>query len=158
MSSKILDKIVELYEKHDILTQLGAVDILKDCRYSNIHCIDAIGRIKNPNVTKIAKELNMTKGAISKITKKQMASGLISSYTLDDNKKIVCFKLTDKGNELFHEHEKIHKNWEKSQEAFLEKQPKETLEKVEEFLESFNNFLKEEIEKVGEERDKYYDN
>ncbi len=150
MSNEILDKLAELYNKQDILTELASVDILKGYGYSDIHCIDAIGKLENPNVTKISKELNMTRGAISKITKKQIASGLISSYTLQDNKKEIYFKLTDKGDELFCEHEKRHKRWEKRQEVFLEKQSKETLERVCEFLENFNNYLKEEIKEFDE--------
>lgn len=146
MSNEILDELTELYEKQDILTELASVDVLKGYGYSDIHCIDVIGKIENPNVTKISKELNMTRGAISKITKKQIASGLISSYTLEDNKKEIYFKLTDKGNELFYEYDKRHKKWEKRQELFLEKQSEETLKRVKEFLKDFNNYLKEEIE------------
>lgn len=35
-----------------------------------MHCIDAIGKLEHPNVINMAKKLNMTKSAISKITKK----------------------------------------------------------------------------------------
>ncbi|MDO4536054.1 MAG: MarR family transcriptional regulator [Clostridium perfringens] len=153
MSNEILHKLAELYNKQDILTELASVDVLKGYGYSDIHCIDVIGKLENPNVTKISKELNMTRGAISKITKKQIASGLILSYTLQDNKKEIYFKLTDKGNELFYEHEKRHKKWEKRQEVFLEKQSEETLKKVSEFLEDFNNYLKEEIEEFHEKKE-----
>ena len=145
MSNEILDNLAELYEKQDILTELASVDVLKGYGYSDIHCIDVIGKIENPNVTKISKKLNMTRGAISKITKKQIANGIISSYTLEDNKKEIYFKLTDKGYELFYEHEKRHTKWEKRQEKFLEKQPQENLEKVKEFLQAFNNYLRDEI-------------
>ena len=150
LSNEILDNLAELYEKQDILTELASVDVLKGYGYSDIHCIDVIGKLENPNVTKISKELNMTRGAISKITKKQIANGIISSYTLEDNKKEIYFKLTDKGYELFYEHEKRHKKWENRQEIFLEKQSEETLKKVKEFLKDFNNYLKEEIDEFHE--------
>lgn len=152
MSNEILDKLAELYEKQDILTELASVDVLKGYGYSDIHCIDVIGKLENPNVTKISKELNMTRGAISKITKKQIGEGLIASYTLQDNKKEIYFKLTDKGNEIFCEHDKRHKKWEKRQEIFLEKQSEETLKRVNDFLKDFNNYLKEEIEEFHEEK------
>lgn len=152
LNNETLSKLAELYEKQDILTELASADVLKGYGYSDIHCIDVIGKLDNPNVTKISKKLNMTRGAISKITKKQIAKGLISSYTLENNKKEVYFKLTDKGYEIFHEHDKRHKKWEKRQEVFLEKQSDETLEKVNEFLENFNNYLKEEIRNFMRER------
>lgn len=64
LENEILNELVELYEKHD-----ASIDVLKGCGYSSIHYIDAIGKLEKPNVTKIAKKLNMTRGAINKITK-----------------------------------------------------------------------------------------
>ena len=43
------------------------------------HCIDYIGRLELPNVTKVAEHMGMTRGAISKMTKKLLAKGLIEN-------------------------------------------------------------------------------
>ena len=113
-----------------------------------MHCIDAIGKLEHPNVINIAKKLNMTKSAISKITKKQIAKGLIVSYKLETNKKEVYFKFTDKGTKLFIEHNKRHENWINSQKQFLQTQSKETLIMVNKFLDDFNDYLKNKIEQI----------
>ena len=70
MGDDFFEKFAEHYEKQDILTQLNTVDDLKGYNYSEVHCIDAIGKLEHTNVINIAKKLNMTKSAISKITKK----------------------------------------------------------------------------------------
>lgn len=63
--------------------------------------------------------MGMTRGAISKMTKKLLAKGLIEKYTLETNKKEVYFKLTDQGRLLFDEHAKRHQRWEKRDMEFL---------------------------------------
>ncbi|QPJ86609.1 MarR family transcriptional regulator (plasmid) [Sarcina sp. JB2] len=148
MGDDFFEKFAELCEKQDILTELNTVDDLKGYNYSEVHCIDAIGKLEHPNVVNIAKKLNMTKSAISKITKKQIAKGLIVSYKLETNKKEVYFKFTDKGKKLFIEHNKRHENWINSQKQFLQTQSKETLIMVNKFLDDFNNYLKNKIEQI----------
>ena len=70
MGDDFFEKFTELCEKQDILIELNTVDDLKGYDYSEVHCIHAIGKLEHPNVINIAKKLNMTKSAISKITKK----------------------------------------------------------------------------------------
>ena len=50
-------------------------DMFEDVNLSEVHCIDVIGTIEYPNVTKIANEMDMTRGAISKICKKAAEKG-----------------------------------------------------------------------------------
>ncbi|MHB8072679.1 winged helix DNA-binding protein [Desulfosporosinus fructosivorans] len=46
----------------------------------------------------------MTRGAISKITKKLTSKDAISSYQKEDNRKEVYFRLTDYGELLYKKH------------------------------------------------------
>lgn len=75
---------------------------------SKIHCIHSIGNIENPNVTKIAAELGMTTGAITKICKKLFSDNYIEKYQNPENNKEVYYKLTEKGQELYEIHKVIH--------------------------------------------------
>ncbi|MDQ7093216.1 MarR family transcriptional regulator [Desulfosporosinus sp. PR] len=75
---------------------------------SKIHCIHSIGNIENPNVTKIAAELGMTTGAITKICKKLFRDNYIEKYQNPENNKEVYYKLTAKGHELYEIHKVIH--------------------------------------------------
>ena len=53
----ILDLFTELYEKQDILSKLTQSSSLQGYGYSVIHCLDAIGILDGPNITKIAEHL-----------------------------------------------------------------------------------------------------
>lgn len=80
----------------------------KGIRLSEYHVIDCIGRNRLPNATLISKEMNMTMGAISKITAKLISNGLIKADHLQNNKKEVYYTLTPQGKDAFEVHEKIH--------------------------------------------------
>lgn len=51
----------------------------------------------------------MTRGAISKLTKKLIKKGLIVSYQKPDNKKEIYFRLTEQGKVINKVHEKLQK-------------------------------------------------
>ena len=108
----LLKELALMLERQDMLSKLTEGKCLDEYGYSETHCIDYIGRLELPNVTKIAEHMGMTRGAISKMTKKLLTKGLIEKYTLESNKKEVYFKLTDLGKTLFEEHAKRHKRWE----------------------------------------------
>lgn len=142
----ILRQFSKLYEKQDVLLKLKAKEILYEYSCSEIHCIEMIGKIENPNVTKLANELKMTRGAISKITKKQLEKGLIEKYKLENNKKEIYFKLTTQGQLLFNAHEEWHISWEKRYMAFFDKYSEEQLSIIQEFLENYNMYIDDQID------------
>lgn len=144
----LLLQFAELYEKQDLLSKLTSQEFLHSYGYSEIHCIDAIGRIENPNATQIAQKLSMTRSAIGKITKRLIRNGDIVSYQNPNNQKEIYFKLTAKGESLFKEHEQRHSVWEKRDREFLEKINPEILEAVGTFLVDFNSYLNEQIKSL----------
>lgn len=75
---------------------------------SKIHCLHSLGNMENPNVTKIAAELGMTTGAITKICKKLFDKNYIEKYHNPENNKEVYYKLTEKGHEIYEIHKVIH--------------------------------------------------
>lgn len=64
-----------------------------------VHCIDLIEKIQDPNVTKLSKVFRMTRGAISKLTKRLIKAGSIETYQKPGNKK-----------EIYLKHENLHQN------------------------------------------------
>lgn len=143
---KLLKEIALMLERQDMLSKLTESQCLDEYGYSETHCIDYIGRLNLPNVTKIAEQMQMTRGAISKMTKKLLTKGLIEKYTLETNKKEVYFRLTDAGRILFKEHEKRHKQWEKRDMKFLSRYSKEETAVILKFMEEFNVYLDGQIE------------
>jgi DNA-binding MarR family transcriptional regulator len=140
-------EIALMLERQDMLSKLTENKCLDEYGYSETHCIDFIGKLELPNVTKIAEHMGMTRGAISKMTKKLLSKGLIEKYTLETNKKEIYYRLTDQGRVLFDEHVKRHQKWEKRDRDFLEKYPKEQTEVVLQFMKDFNRYLDEQIER-----------
>ena len=145
---KLLNLFAEYLEKQDTLSKLTESEELHSYSYSEVHTIDSIGKIENPNVTKIAANLNMTRGAISKITKRLLSSEIIESYSLPNNKKEIYFKLTDKGMYLFQEHEKRHLLWQKRDSDFFKKYSDEEIKIIMNFMTQFNEYLNVQIKSM----------
>jgi DNA-binding MarR family transcriptional regulator len=76
---------------------------------SEIHMIEVIGRNPGIHVTEIANKLGITKGAVPKMICKLIHKDMIYRYQAKDNKKMVFFKLTEKGHTAFQGHVEFHK-------------------------------------------------
>ncbi len=117
----------------------------KDLTFSEYHVIDCIGKNHLPNSTFIAKQLDMTKGAISKITTKLISKGLINANRLENNKKEVYFTLTSQGKEAYEVHEKIHDSENSKLVNIFNKYDLEELKIIYRFLDDILNGLPKDI-------------
>ncbi len=144
----LLKEIARMLERQDMLSRLTESVCLDAYGYSETHCIDFIGRLDRPNVTKVAEHMGMTRGAISKMTKKLLAKGLIEKYTLETNRKEVYFRLTGEGQTLFDEHAMRHRRWEKRDMEFLMRYSAEETAVVCRFMQEFNEYLEAQIESL----------
>lgn len=149
MNLKLMNLFVKYMEKQEILSKLTEDEKLHGYNYSEIHTIAAVGDLEEPNVTNIANHMNVTRGAISKITKKLLGQNLIESYQKDGNKQKIFFRLTESGQFLYDEHEKRHNLWLKRDEAFIKQFDREILKQVEAFMGAFNDYLESQISELG---------
>jgi DNA-binding MarR family transcriptional regulator len=143
----------ELFNKMAWLNKIKMEDSLKDFKSSEVHYIECIGRNVDPNVTKLAESLYMTRGAISKITKKLMNKGIIESYQKPDNKKEIYFRLTEQGQEIYKLHEDLHKEFQERDKVIFEQITEEQYDSMLLFLEQYSKHLDSEIKKL--DIDKY---
>jgi DNA-binding MarR family transcriptional regulator len=146
----IMKGLKNIYEKEETLGKLAFKGEYEDYGISEIHCLDFIGKIKDPNVTKISQSMNMTRGAISKLCKKLINNNLIDKYKKPENDKEIYFKLTELGEELYKHHEIKHKQWEERNNKFFKNITKEYQDIVANFLIKFNDYLDEIIESEGD--------
>ena len=79
----LLKELALMLERQDMLSKLTEGKCLDEYGYSETHCIDYIGRLELPNVTKIAEHMGMTRGAISKMTKKLLTKGKTHNFQKD---------------------------------------------------------------------------
>ena len=124
-------------------------DSLKGYKSSEVHCIGYIERNVDPNVTKLAESFYMTRGAISKLTKKLIEKGIIESYQKPDNKKEIYFRLTDQGKVINKVHEQLHKEFQQRDKAVFEQVTEEQLDIMLSFVETYSRHLDVEIKKQG---------
>lgn len=145
---ELLHQFQEFLEKQDMLSKLTESEKLHSYGYSDIHTIAAIGDLNDPTVTMIASYLHMSKGAISKITKKLLSKGIIKSYVQPDNRQKVFFELTQAGKQLYEDHAYRHHLWEQRDERFLQQFSKEQLNLIQTFMLSYNAYLDESIKEL----------
>ena len=149
MNTKLMNLFVQYMEKQEILSKLTEDERLHGYNYSEIHTIAAIGDLEAPNVTGIAAYMHITRGAVSKITKKLLGQNLIEAYQQEGNKQKIFFKLTPSGRFLYDEHAKRHALWLKRDDAFIKQFDPKTVEQVETFMTAFNEYLEKQIAELG---------
>lgn len=150
MNTVLMNLFVKYMEKQEIISKLTGNEKLHGYNYSEIHTIAAIGDLAEPNVTRIADYMNVTRGAISKITKKLLEQKVIEAYRLEGNKQKIFFRLTESGQFVYDEHAKRHNLWLKRDSAFIKQFDSETVEQVERFMKAFNDYLETQIMELGE--------
>lgn len=145
----LLNQFAEFLEKQDMLSKLTENEKLHSYGYSEIHVVAAIGNLEEPNVTELARTLKMTKGAVSKITKKLLLSGVIEAYTIPENRQKIFFRLLEQGEFLYGEHEKRHQLWLERDEHFLAQFTEQQLAEISKFMSLYNGYLEEQIKELG---------
>lgn len=69
---EVLEGFSEVFNKRAWLDKAKMEIALAGYTASEVHCIEFIGKHQDPNVTKMAESMYMTRGAISKLTKKML--------------------------------------------------------------------------------------
>ena len=138
----------DMFKKRMWLDSFKMKESLKDYNPSEIHCIAYIGEEEDSNVTRMAEAFDMTRGAVSKLTKKLVKKGLIENYQKPSNRKEVYFRLTGQGKAIFRIHE-IHRGFKERDQPFFEQVTEEQLNVITEFAKKYNMYLDAEIKKLG---------
>jgi DNA-binding MarR family transcriptional regulator len=139
----------DLLNKMIVLNKFKMKDRLKGYKSSEVHCIEYIGRNTDSNVTKLAESFYVTRGAVSKITRKLIKKGIIESYQKPDNKKEIYFRLTKQGKVINKVHEKLHKEFQERDKAVFEQVTGEQFDSMLGFGDKSSRHLDAEIKKQG---------
>ncbi|WP_044642227.1 MarR family winged helix-turn-helix transcriptional regulator [Risungbinella massiliensis] len=145
-SSQIIDLLIKTYHQieHSEEQQLEMIQqtqgtaisqICKEMTITMFHVLDVIGNSEPINGIAISRCLEITKGAVSKITKKLLTMKLIDKEMLPDNKKEIFFRLTPLGQQIFSIHASLHAEIEKRWEAVLSQYNQKELLTIVKFLE-----------------------
>ena len=134
-SEELLQLVLEYTNLSDETDKLHNRDSLSGYDNSELNCLDAIGRLDQPNVTALAGEMRMTKGAISKILRKLADKGAVEPYQLDA------------GQELFDAHRERHRGWEERELLFFRSLSEEELSGAIRFFNDYNTDLRARLGK-----------
>lgn len=116
---QLMSELMDLCNEIIWLNKPELESALSGYTLNEVEVIEHIALIPNANVTKLANASYMTRGAISKLTKKLIAKDIIDSYQDDNNKKEIYFRLTVKGQEINNIHNKLHQSFlERDKEVF----------------------------------------
>ncbi|AZI46517.1 MULTISPECIES: MarR family transcriptional regulator [Bacillus] len=146
---QLLTDFRDFFNKMVWLNRLKMEESLKGHKPSEVHCIEFIKKIEDANVTKLAESLYMTRGAISKLTKKLINKGLIESYQKPLNKKEIYFRLTEQGKVIYKIHEELHKEFQERDKIVFEQVTDEQFDTMLNFVETYSRHLDSEIKKLG---------
>ncbi len=144
----ILSTLINTFELINNALKKNADPVLIDYSITEMHCIECIGKIENPNVTKISKMLNITRGGISKLIKKLIQKGSVEEYFCKENKKEIYYRLTKIGLEVFEAHEKIHQEWNDKDIKFFSQYDNAEIKFVLQFINDYTEHLKKNINKI----------
>lgn len=100
-----------------------------------LHTLEMISQNEGIKGVAIASELNVTKGAISKTTRKLLDQGLIKKTQTPANLKEIYFYDTPLGAELSKLHQELHIELDKKSMELLKSYDLESLELVADFME-----------------------
>lgn len=144
---QVMMSLRELFDKMAWLNKFKMEDSLKGYKPSEVHYIECIGKNADSNVTKLAESLYMTRGAISKMSKKLIKKGVIESYQKSDNKKEIYFKLTEQGQRIYKIHDELHKEFQERDKVVFEQVTEDQFDSMLSFLENYSRHLDAEIKK-----------
>ncbi|AUN14255.1 MarR family transcriptional regulator [Paraclostridium sordellii] len=146
---QVIMGVRDLFNKMVWLNKFKMEESLKEYKSSEVHCIEYIGSNVDTNVTKLSEYFYMTRGAMSKLTKKLIKKGVIESYQKPDNKKEIYFRLTEQGKKVYKIHEKLHKEFQERDKVIFEQVSEEQFDSMLNFIEKYSSHLDGEIKKLG---------
>ncbi|MEC0174586.1 MarR family transcriptional regulator [Paenibacillus favisporus] len=146
--SRIFNRVSE---RHNLIKTMEEkkYKFMRENTFMEVHCIDFIEKMEDANVTKLANVFQVTRGAISKVTKRLIEMGAIERYQRPDNKKEIYFKLTDIGREIYWEHEKMHQTRIERDSGFFSQLSDEEKDNLIPILNKIYGQIAEELKKLG---------
>lgn len=150
IENKIFDGLVNFIEKQEVFFKIHNTTNYEGLSISEVHCIEKIGKLKHPNAINISKDMNMTRGGVSKLAAKLIKKGYIVRGSIEGNKKEVHYFLTKQGEEIFKKHEKLHEEARVRENKVISTFNSEEQEVISRFIEKMNNHTNKLIEELKE--------
>ncbi|GAX01517.1 MarR family transcriptional regulator [Secundilactobacillus silagei] len=137
-----------LLDKMQLLDQAEMQTKLADFKPAEVHTIQYIGQHIGANVTAIAAGMYVTRGAVSKMTKRLIRRELIEKYQSAENKKEVYFRLTAAGQKVYEQHEAMDRQHDKRDQVVFDSADPKQIAGTLQFLQAYNDHLDHELQRT----------
>lgn len=98
--------IIEFYEK--MSSWEYAVVRGKGVSLSQIHILELLGVHKALRMKELSEKVGVTTGTLTVVVDKLVKKGYVCREADENDRRSVIVKLTDKGNDLYEEHDRLH--------------------------------------------------
>ena len=149
-SRELLQLVLEYSNLSEENDKMNTRESLSGYDNSELNCLDCVGRMGHPNVTAIAEEMRMTKGAVSKILRKLSDKKAVEAYQQEPNRQKIYYRLTAAGAALFDEHRDRHRRWEEREMAFFRSLPESEQTAAIRFFSGYNENLRSRLNRDSE--------
>lgn len=113
---------------------------------AEVHTIVAIAENEMVNVTWLAKELFVTRGTVSKVTKRLIQKECVDSYQRTDNKKERFFRLTATGQQVYALHQQLTASFSKRDAAVFDQLSEKQATEIATFFQTYAEHLDHELQ------------
>lgn len=104
--TKAMERFIHKYNQVEKKKRTYGTDMLLS--RAEIHTVAAVGDTPGVNVTTLAQQLGITKGAASQMIYRLVDKGLVEKSVSPNSDTEVCLTLTQLGKKAYKEHEKYH--------------------------------------------------
>ena len=111
-----------------------------DLSVTEIHVIEAISLDKERTMSEVAYDLSITVGTLTTAINKLVKKGYVDRRRIEEDRRVVLIKLTEKGDEAFKSHADFHDDMIKS---IMKELPKDEEEILITALKKMVNFFEE---------------
>lgn len=118
--------------------------IFSDLSVREMHIIDIIGIKEQRMMTEVAKDLNITVGTLTTAVNKLIKKGYVERNRIEEDRRVVMVKITEKGAEARKKHEEFHREMVSS---MMTDQTEEEIEVLLVSLEKLNKYFKNKLDK-----------
>lgn len=102
-------------------------DEISDLSITEIHTIEAIGINTESTMSEIAQKLKITSGTLTTCVNKLIKKGYVERKRIEEDRRVVLIKLTEKGKTAYNYHKKFHDELVNNTVESLEEDEKEIL-------------------------------
>lgn len=141
--TKAMERFVHKYNQLEQKKRTYGTDMLLS--RAEIHTVVAVGDTPDVNVTTLAKQLGITKGAASQMIYRLVDKGLVEKRVSPNSDTEVCLSLTKLGMKAYRGHEEYHATSNDKMFQLLRELPDDTGEQMVNILEKCEKAMDEKL-------------